>query len=165
MMKAAAVVMVLLFGVVILAGLTRDPNHPSVARESQSTPARVPTEAELLERARKEARQQLDMHLLRWTASYSVMVADFSFKNTSDFDIKDIVVSCVHTAPSGTQIDSSERTIYDIIPAHGDKVVSRFNMGFIHSQAAKTSCEVKNVVVSTYRPGPAKKEVAASPKK
>src|SRR5687768_4333524 len=43
------------------------------------------------------------------------MKADFTITNGNDFDIKDIRITCEHIAPSGTTIDNSTRTIYDII--------------------------------------------------
>lgn len=87
-----------------------------------------------------------------WSADYGIMKASFTFENTSDFDVKDLVVECSHSAASGTQIDSNTLTIYQAIPARSKKSVNDFNMGFIHSQAAKSGCAVKSAIPTVYRP-------------
>jgi 5-keto 4-deoxyuronate isomerase len=74
----------------------------------------------------------------------NIMLADFVFKNDNDFPVKDLTVECIHSAPSGTQIDQNTRTIYEVIPAHGTKSIQKFNMGFIHSQAERSSCHIKD---------------------
>jgi hypothetical protein len=76
----------------------------------------------------------------------SVMIATFTFKNNNDFPVKDVTVRCVHTAPSGTVIDDNTRTIYERIEPHKKHTVRDFSMGFIHSQANRSSCQVTGVV-------------------
>ena len=75
----------------------------------------------------------------------SVLIVDFVFKNPTPRPARDITVTCTHYAPSGTEIDSNTRTIYETIPAKGKKTVKNFNMGFIHSQATSTNCRIVNV--------------------
>ena len=72
----------------------------------------------------------------------NVMEADFVVKNDSNYTIKDFEIKCVHFAKSGTEIDSNTRTIYDTVKAHSTKKFPNFNMGFIHSQAASSSCGI-----------------------
>lgn len=72
----------------------------------------------------------------------AVMDADFIVTNNSDYDIKDIDISCVHFAKSGTRIDSNRRTIYEIFPANSKKTIKKFSMGFIHSQAVRSDCTI-----------------------
>lgn len=74
-----------------------------------------------------------------------VMEVDFTFTNRSPYPAKDITVTCTHFAPSGTEIDSNTRTIYEIIPAKGKKLIKKFNMGFIHTQATSTTCKIDNL--------------------
>jgi hypothetical protein len=71
-----------------------------------------------------------------------VMIADFNFKNDNPFPVKDLRVRCIHSASSGTEIDRNTRVIYEVVPAHGTKLVHQFNMGFIHSQAKSSRCSV-----------------------
>lgn len=75
----------------------------------------------------------------------SVLIVDFVFTNPTPRPAKDITVTCTHYAPSGTEIDSNTRTIYETIPAKGKKTVKNFNMGFINSQATSTTCKIDNV--------------------
>jgi hypothetical protein len=77
----------------------------------------------------------------------SVMIADFVIKNNSAYSFKDFEIKCSHYAKSGTLIDSNDRTVYDIVSAHSVKKLPEFNMGFIHSQAATSSCEITDLTV------------------
>lgn len=74
-----------------------------------------------------------------------VMEVDFTFTNRSPYPAKDITVTCTHFAPSGTEIDSNTRTIYEVIPANGKKIVKKFNMGFIDTQATSTTCKIDDL--------------------
>jgi hypothetical protein len=75
----------------------------------------------------------------------NVMEADFTVKNDSDYDVKDLEIKCIHHAKSGTEIDSNTRTIYDVVKKHSTKKFHKFSMGFIHSQAASSSCGIENL--------------------
>jgi len=77
----------------------------------------------------------------------SVMTATFTIKNDGDKDVKDIEIKCVHSAPSGTVIDSNNRTIYEIVPAHKSRTFRNFNMGFINSQASSSSCGIEDLAL------------------
>jgi len=76
----------------------------------------------------------------------NVMEADFTIKNNSKYQIKDIEIECTHIAKSGTRIDSNSRTIYDVIPANSSKRFEDFNMGFIHSQADASACKIVGLI-------------------
>jgi hypothetical protein len=93
---------------------------------------------------RRNPERYLEISKFSWSKEGfgSVMVAEFSIKNTSDYDLKDISIKCRHSGPSGTVIDSNERTIYEIVKAKTSKPIRHFSMGFIHSQAARSGCEV-----------------------
>lgn len=73
---------------------------------------------------------------------FGTMGADFIFRNTSNSNIKDIEITCIHFSRSGTMIDKNIRKIYEILPAKSKMEVKNFNMGFIHSQAYKSYCSV-----------------------
>jgi hypothetical protein len=72
----------------------------------------------------------------------SVMMATFVLQNTNDKTVKDIEITCEHFGNSGTLIDKNIRTIYETINAKATKTIGNFNMGFVHSQATKSSCTV-----------------------
>jgi hypothetical protein len=75
----------------------------------------------------------------------SIMLVNFTFTNPTPYPARDITVTCVHSAPSGTEIDRNTRTIYEVVPAKGRKVVRDFNMGFIHSQATSSRCRIDDL--------------------
>jgi hypothetical protein len=77
----------------------------------------------------------------------SVMLADFTIDNPTPYTIKDIEVKCVHSAPSGTEIDSNTRTIYEMVKPKSKKVVRGFNMGLINSQASSSACRIEDLEV------------------
>jgi len=72
----------------------------------------------------------------------NIMEANFTIKNELSISIKDIEITCKHSSPSGTYIDSNSRTIYEIIKAGRTRTFNKVNMGFIHSQASRSSCKV-----------------------
>ena len=81
------------------------------------------------------------------SGSGSIMMLNITFKNEGPDDVKDITVVCKHSAKSGTNIDSNERTIYDIVKSKKTKKFVDFNMGFINSQVQNTRCYVKDLTV------------------
>ena len=72
----------------------------------------------------------------------SVMILDLTLENAAPFAIRDFKVRCVHQGRSGTDMDSSTAVVYDVVPANGRKRVREINMGFIHSQAETSRCEI-----------------------
>jgi len=77
----------------------------------------------------------------------NIMEANFTIKNDGPSAIKDIEITCIHTAPSGTVIDRNTRTIYEIVKAKSKRSFPKFNMGFINSQVKSSSCGIVNFKV------------------
>lgn len=155
---AVAVLLVLLLAVYL--GTADRPAGTPVPQTS------VPTQQTEQDK-RDIARRQIEVKDFTWSkSSFGVMTLNvLTVANRSDYDLKDIEVYCRHSAPSGTQIDSNTRTIYEIIPARGERTFRGFDMGFIHSQASSTACSIRNAVVGSHRPAPpAKKPPDASTK-
>ena len=75
----------------------------------------------------------------------NIMEATFTIKNTLPFDVKDLEIKCVHSAPSGTVIDSNTRPIYQLFKAGQSRTIRDFNMGFINNQANRSGCGVIGV--------------------
>jgi len=78
----------------------------------------------------------------------NIMQANFTIQNGGMFDVKDIKITCVHSAPSGTVIDENTRTIYEIVKAHSKRTFRNFDMGFINTQVASSSCKIDDLAVS-----------------
>jgi len=81
------------------------------------------------------------------TAGGNIMEANFTIHNKGKRNVKDIEITCTHFAKSGTRIDSNTRTIYEIIKANSKKRFNNFNMGFIHSQAYRSSCVITDLIL------------------
>lgn len=79
-----------------------------------------------------------------WTKAgfENIMHANFTIKNAGPRAIKDIEITCVHSAASGTVIDKNTRTIYEIVKAKSTRRFPKFDMGFIHSQVQSSSCGI-----------------------
>ena len=104
---------------------------------------------ELATRQRANPEEFLELKGLKWWKDGfdSVMMVSFNVKNPLQFDVKDIEITCRHSAQSGTEIDSNARVIYRVFPAKKTTAVREFNMGFIHSQAARSGCAITNAGV------------------
>lgn len=153
---ADAAAMNVFIAIVVLAVLTVaiwiNSDRPTATYIPQSSSPRQETEQD----KRDIARRQIEVTDFAWSkSSFGVMTLNrLTVANRSDYDLKDIEVRCLHSAPSGTDIDSNTRTIYEIIPARTTRTFRDFNMGFIHSQAARTGCTIRNAVVGSHRPAP-----------
>jgi zinc ribbon protein len=77
----------------------------------------------------------------------NVMMITVTIENKGKRTVKDIEITCTLAAKSGTIIDRNRQTIFETLPAGGRKTIRNFNMGFIHPQAAQSSCEITNLVV------------------
>ena len=127
-----------LLGLVLLGGLI------NVISQQNSRPTASATGESSVASSSDAVRRKIAIEKWNWSKDGfgNVMVADFLFKNDNPFPVKDLTVTCVHSAPSGTKIDKNTRTIYEIIQPHGTKRVQNFNMGFIATQAVQSSCTV-----------------------
>lgn len=77
----------------------------------------------------------------------SVLEADFTITNNSEYDIKDVDIQCEHYSKSDTKIDSNNEVIYEVFNSKTTKKINNFNMGFIHSQVNSSSCHIKSFVI------------------
>jgi hypothetical protein len=76
-----------------------------------------------------------------------IMKADFTLNNPTAYRFKDSEIRCSHYSPRGTVIDSNTRTIYQVVEPESKKVVKNFDMGFIHSQVASSSCKITDLTI------------------
>ena len=112
-------------------------NHPSPLLNSGTQAPLTP---------RQQAQQSLEIVEWKWNkvAGGSVMEASFKIRNKGKIAFKDIEIECVHSAASGTQIDSNTRTIFEIVKPGETREIKDFNMGFIHSQATSSGARIRN---------------------
>jgi len=72
----------------------------------------------------------------------NVMVASFTIRNSSPYNVKDFDIRCEHSARSGTVIDHNEQTVYEIVKSRSTRTFRDVSMGFIDPQAAASGCEI-----------------------
>lgn len=139
----------------IALSIPQEPRETSQSISLAASPSPVPTRPPYIhyptpqEDPRTVAMRDVSLVLDSWTKGGfgSVMIANFTVKNPTKYAVKDISVTCTHSAASGTEIDSNTRTIYEMVKAKDQKRIREFNMGFIHSQAQRTRCQIDGLVV------------------
>ena len=98
------------------------------------------------QRKRWLSKPETALQIVKWSwhkdGFDNIMMATFTIKNNATFNIKDAEITCNHSSPSGTEIDMNTRTIYEVFRAGTTRTIKDFNMGFIHPQASKSSCEI-----------------------
>lgn len=78
----------------------------------------------------------------------SVFILSGTLKNAADFPLKDVRIRCELFAASGTRVGEVSDTLYDIVPAKGQKRFTDLNMGFMGSdQVSNYQCVVKRAVI------------------
>jgi hypothetical protein len=130
--------------IAVVAFAGRNLSTDSASAVSSGASAPIDAAESQQQAARRNPEQFLEIAKFSWSKEGfgNVMLANFTIKNSSAFDLKDIAIRCTHAAPSGTVIDSNERTIYDIVKASSTRSFREFNMGFVHSQAKSSGCRV-----------------------
>lgn len=95
------------------------------------------------------AMSNIELNNLKWSKGGfdSVMEVSVTLVNKGTHNVKDIELTCQHFSNSGTRIDRNKRTVYEILSAGQSKSIKGFNMGFIHSQVARTNCSVTDLVL------------------
>lgn len=109
---------------------------------------------------RRDAVRSLALKTFSWekTGFGTGMHASFTISNPSDFDVRDVKISCDLTAPSGTRVDSTTQTIFEVFPARSTRTTKKLPMGFIHTQTAQATCGLIDAVGGDYRPPPQAKK-------
>jgi hypothetical protein len=99
------------------------------------------------EEMRDEPEKFVELENIKWSQDFSMMELSVTIKNNSEFALKDFIINCEHSGPSGTVMDSNRRKIYELIEAGKSKRINKFNMGFINSQAVSTACIVQRATI------------------
>jgi hypothetical protein len=91
----------------------------------------------------------LKFEKLEWTKGGfdSIMLITTTIKNNGTRPVKDLTIECTHSSNSGTRIDSNKKTVFERIDAGKSLRLKDFSMGFIHSQASRTSCAITDAVL------------------
>lgn len=119
------------------------------AAQEREARLRVDSAAAALAAARSEATRdpatQMFVKNFDWKKGGfgSIAIMNFTISNQNNFAVKDVTVRCKLTAPSGTELSTISGTIYQAIDPKATKTFNDVNMGFIHSQSARSSCGVE----------------------
>lgn len=83
-----------------------------------------------------------------WSTVAFDQIAEVSFvlKNGNDFSTKDVEVVCEFYGNSGTLLNRSTKTVYDIVKKNGRLPVKNLSMGFVNPQAASANCKIAKAV-------------------
>lgn len=73
----------------------------------------------------------------------SVGVVTLTINNANDFPIKDVRIECRFSGKSGTELSTTNHTIFDTVKAKSKRTFKEVNVGFIHSQSARAGCGVE----------------------
>jgi hypothetical protein len=152
-------------GFVLLALATRDhsardqqrqptSSTPEQMREPSETAREIPavskpiSPAEQQRQLKKDIIDAVDFKMTWEKGGFgSVLIADVTLTNKSAHPIKDVELSCVTMAESGTELGRVRHTIYESFTPKKTKAVRQTTMGFIHSQTHKVGCAISDLVV------------------
>jgi hypothetical protein len=131
------------FGLTLFAMFNKSPNFQSIPVDAKPAGS-----GDIVRLSRKQKLENISMENLSWSKEGfgNVMVASFVISNHNPAPIKDVQVTCVHAADSGTMIDRNVRTIFERIESGSYFYVRDLNMGFIHTQAVRSTCYVSDFV-------------------
>lgn len=102
------------------------------------------------EQAKKQVPGQVSLEYFKIATDGFTLNGFFVVINHSQFTIKDIKIICTYYGPSGTEIDSSTKTIYDTVGPDSGNTFSHINMGLIRDQVdvKKSYCEVSDFKIN-----------------
>ena len=142
------------FGFVMLGTqLSPELRADAAAKQNERKLAAIESErlaaSQPVELTKRQMLANLSINNLMWEKGGfgSVMVATFMVQNKNPTRVKDIRVTCGLTANSGTVIDTATHTIYEAIDKKSYIYVRDVNMGFIDSQANRSTCMVTDFSV------------------
>jgi zinc-ribbon domain len=131
-------------GIAVLGNVVSGLVGESAPRNAGSTPPVVPQ----LD-PKEQALNSVRLEKFGWKKGGfdNIMMLSTTIKNEGTRDVKDIEIKCKHASNSGTKIDSNTKVIFEVVKAGKTLRIKDFSMGFIHSQAASTSCDITDLVL------------------
>jgi hypothetical protein len=73
------------------------------------------------------------------------MQANLTIKSALPFALKQVEVACAQFARTGVEVESSRRTIAELVPAHGSLQVAALNLGPVNPDAGSSGCWIVSV--------------------
>ncbi|MEA2863833.1 MAG: hypothetical protein QOC84_1789 [Bradyrhizobium sp.] len=72
----------------------------------------------------------------------SVALITFTLKNTNDYAVKDIQISCAFNRRDGSHLTDRARVIHDTVNKKSRKTFARLHVGFVNVNADKAKCSL-----------------------
>ena len=80
-----------------------------------------------------------------WSKAVGVMQANLTIESALPFALKEIEVACAQFARTGVEVESTRRTIVEIVPAHGRLQIEALEIGQVNPEAGSSGCRVVGV--------------------
>ncbi len=98
---------------------------------------------------RSRLRKRLPVEGLKISSQYwrrgglgSKALVTFTLRNTNDYAVKDIEISCAFSRRDGSHLTDRTRTIHDIVNMKSRKTFARLHVGFVNINADKAKCSL-----------------------
>ncbi len=72
----------------------------------------------------------------------SKALVTFTLRNTNDYAVKDIGISCAFSRRDGSHLTDRSRVIHDIVDMRSRKTFARVHVGFVNVNASKARCSL-----------------------
>jgi hypothetical protein len=72
----------------------------------------------------------------------SKALVTFTLRNTNDYAVKDIAISCAFSRRDGSHLTDRSRVIHDIVNKRSRKTFARLLVGFVNVNASKGKCSL-----------------------
>ncbi len=66
----------------------------------------------------------------------------FTLRNTNDYAVKDVAISCAFSRRDGSHLTDRTRTIHDVVNMKSRKTFARMHVGFVNINADKAKCSL-----------------------
>lgn len=66
----------------------------------------------------------------------------FTLRNTNDYAVKDIAISCAFSRRDGSHLTDRSRVIHDTVSKRSRKTFARLHVGFVNVNASKAKCSL-----------------------
>ncbi len=66
----------------------------------------------------------------------------FTLRNSNDYPVKDIAISCAFSRRDGSHLTDRSRVIHDTVEMRSRKTFARVHVGFVNVNASKARCSL-----------------------
>jgi hypothetical protein len=70
----------------------------------------------------------------------SKALVTFTLRNSNDYAVKDIAISCAFSRRDGSHLTDRSRVVHDILNMRSRKTFARMHVGFVNVNASKAKC-------------------------